>query len=117
MLPSCTLNTRQLEPEGDGLPSTIVPPLDETKQQPETMIPFAVVAATRVPSGTRLPALSLIPEKVTVTVPAVLEIVVGPFPVAELVPCSKIGAIAISAPVGSVPSAAAGKTWTLAVVV
>ena len=82
------MNTWNLLSEGEGVPPLIVPPLEELQLPLVTVRhPGAAVTATFVPSGTVLPAESLIPENVTVAAPpADSESVEGPEEVAEVVP-------------------------------
>ena len=80
--------------------------------------PGVTVTATFVPSGTVLPAESLMPEKVTVAVPpADLESEEGPEPVADVVPCRRIVPIPTTLLVSVLPLLEAGttETWTVCV--
>src|SRR5579859_8224448 len=89
MLPFLTVNCLKLLFQLAVVPSTMVPPLEPLhplnwfrEPQKET------VAIITVPSGTALPAESLIPEKVTVPwSPLLMDKVVGPLAVAEVDPC------------------------------
>jgi hypothetical protein len=117
--PFITVNTWNLPSDAEGVPPLIVPPLDEL-QPPFVIVrhPGAAVTAIFVPSGTVLPAESLMPEKVTVAVaPADRESEEGPEPVAEVVPCRRIVPIATTLLVSVLPLLEAGttETWTVCV--
>jgi hypothetical protein len=112
--PFITVNTWNLLSDGEGLPPLIVPPLDELQVPLVTVRhPGATVTATFVPSGTVLPAESLMPEKVTVAVPpADRESEEGPEPVADVVPCRRIVPIPTTLLVSVLPLLEAGTTET-----
>jgi len=117
--PFVTVNTWNLLSEVEGVPPVIVPPLEELQLPLVTVKhPGAAVTAIFVPSGTVLPAESLIPEKVTVAVPpAERDSEVGPEAVAEVVPCRRIVPIPMMFVVSVLPVLEAGTTETLTVCV
>src|SRR5215472_105892 len=73
---------------GETVPPTIVPPAELTHEKlVKRLAQLAAEMPTLVPSGTVLPAESLIPEKVIVTVPpADIDTELGPEAVAEVMP-------------------------------
>ncbi len=77
---------------------------------------FPVVTATRAPSGTALPAVSLIPEKVTVPVVGLdKERVAGPEAAAEAIPWSWTVPVPMLVELRTFPPFETGTTATLAV--
>src|SRR5687768_12554689 len=106
------MNTLNCVPDADADPPRIVPPADVFNSVPAPFnVPlFSTVATTSVPSGTVLPAESLIPVNVIVSpvALAVRDIEVGPDAVVLEVPRRKMLPTANARCVSTIPLPLAG---------